>query len=49
LALWSNGVLQTERSTVGGAAELVLLSRDETRALVQYLGCLDVVSLGGGA
>ena len=36
-ALWSNGVLQIERQTVGGAAELVLLSRDETRELVHYL------------
>ncbi len=36
-ALWSNGVLQIERSTVGGAAEIVLLSPDETRQLVAYL------------
>ena len=38
IALWSNDTLQIERSnTVGGAAELVLLSADETRALVRYL------------
>lgn len=44
-ALWSNGTLQIERSTVAGAAELVLLSREETRQLVAYLDsiCLDVV------
>lgn len=44
-ALWSNGTLHIERSTVAGAAELVLLSREETRALVRYLDsiCLDVV------
>lgn len=37
-ALWSNGVLQIERPyAVGGAAELVLLSPDETRQLVAYL------------
>lgn len=43
-ALWSNGVLQIERQTVGGAAELVLLSREETLALVAYL---DAISLDG--
>lgn len=38
IALWSDGVLQIERSnTVGGAAEVVLFSADETRALVRYL------------
>ena len=36
-ALWSNGVLQIERDAVGGAAPIVLLSPDETRALVRYL------------
>lgn len=37
IALWSDGVLQIERPAVGGAAELVLLAPDETRALVRYL------------
>lgn len=36
-ALWSNGTLQIERSTVGGAADFILLSRDEVRQLVEYL------------
>lgn len=36
-ALWSNGTLQIERSTVGGAADFILLSRDEVRQLVAYL------------
>ena len=36
-ALWSNGVLQIERDTVGGAAELVLLTCEETRQLLEYL------------
>lgn len=43
IALWSDGTLQIERKTVGGAAELVLLCRDETRQLVAYL---DSISLG---
>lgn len=42
IALWSDGTLQIERSTVGGAAALVLLSADETRALVRYLERLAV-------
>jgi hypothetical protein len=37
LALWSDGTLQLERRTVGGAAELVLFTADETRQLVAYL------------
>lgn len=37
IALWSDGVLQIERDTVGGAADLVLFSADETRQLVRYL------------
>lgn len=41
-ALWSNGVLQIDRTTVGGAAEHVLLSADETRELVRYLDRLRV-------
>lgn len=30
-------MLQIERDTVGGAADLVLFSADETRQLVRYL------------
>ena len=36
-ALWSNGILEVRRETVGGAAELVLFSADEVRHLVRYL------------
>jgi hypothetical protein len=36
-ALWSDGTLQIERDAVGGAAPLVLLTRDEVRQLLQYL------------
>jgi hypothetical protein len=48
-ALWSNGTLQIERSTVGGAAGLILLSRDETRALVAYLDVISLDSVRGVA
>lgn len=44
-AMWSNGVLQIERKTVAGAAELVLLSREETRALVSYLDAISLDSV----
>lgn len=37
LALWSDGTLQIERKTVGGAAELVLLCRDEVRQIAAFL------------
>jgi hypothetical protein len=40
IALWSNGVLEVRRSTVGGAVELVLFSADETRQLLHYLECV---------
>lgn len=43
--MWSNGVLQIERKTVAGAAELVLLSREETRALVSYLDAISLDSV----
>lgn len=37
IALWSDGELHIERDTGRGAAEVVLLSAGETRALVRYL------------
>ena len=37
IALWSDGTLQIQRNTVGGAADLVLFSRAETQQIVAYL------------
>ena len=36
-ALWSNGILEIHRETVGGAADFILLAADEVRHLVRYL------------
>lgn len=42
IELWSDGTLQIERDTVGGAADLVLFTPDETREIVRYLNRMAV-------
>ena len=44
-ALWSNGILEVHRETVGGAADFILFTADEVRQLVRYLrGCAEIAS-----